>query len=152
MNLKRFLSWAGLAGLFLLAGCERPPIDSVQHGYRGTGMVQVYNPRILDLTTEANVLPVALPLAPGDSPKASSLYKNVKVLGNLNNNEFTRLMLSMTAWVSPSEGCAYCHNPANFAEDSKYTKVVARRMIEMTRYINTDCAHGYKGICDHTER
>jgi photosynthetic reaction center cytochrome c subunit len=138
MNAKQLLSWAGLAGLFLLAGCERPPIDSVQHGYRGTGMVQVYNPRTLDLTTEANVLPVAIPLAPGDSPKASSLYKNVKVLGNLNNNEFTRLMLSMTAWVSPTEGCAYCHNPANFAEDSKYTKVVARRMIEMTRYINTD--------------
>jgi hypothetical protein len=66
------------------------------------------------------------------------LYKNVKVLGNLSNNEFTRLMLSMTAWVSPAEGCAYCHNPANFAEDSKYTKVVARRMIEMTRHINAD--------------
>jgi photosynthetic reaction center cytochrome c subunit len=138
MTMRHLLTIAGLAAVFLLSGCERPPVDSVQHGYRGTGMVQVYNPRTLDLTTEANVLPVALPLAPGDSPKASTLYKNVKVLGNLNNNEFTRLMLSMTAWVSPTEGCAYCHNPANFAEDSKYTKVVARRMIEMTRYINTD--------------
>ena len=138
MNVRQLLSFAGLAGLFLLAGCERPPTDTVQHGYRGTGMVQVYNPRTLDLKTEANVLPVALPLAPGDSPKASTLYKNVKVLGNLSNNEFTRLMLSMTSWVAPTEGCTYCHNPANFAEDSKYTKVVARRMIEMTRHINTD--------------
>jgi photosynthetic reaction center cytochrome c subunit len=62
----------------------------------------------------------------------------VKVLGNLSVNEFTRLMLSMTSWVAPAEGCAYCHNPANFAEDVKYTKVVARRMIEMTRHINAD--------------
>ncbi len=138
MNMRQLISIAGLAAVFLLSGCERPPTDTVQHGYRGTGMVQVYNPRTLDLKTEANVLPVALPLAPGDSPKASSLYKNVKVLGNLSNNEFTRLMLSMTAWVAPAEGCAYCHNPANFAEDSKYTKVVARRMIEMTRHINAN--------------
>jgi photosynthetic reaction center cytochrome c subunit len=62
----------------------------------------------------------------------------VKVLGNLSVNEITRLMLSMTSWVAPTEGCAYCHNPANFAEDVKYTKVVARRMIEMTRHINAD--------------
>lgn len=138
MNMRQLLTIAGLASVFVLSGCERPPVDSVQHGYRGTGMVQVYNPRTLDLKTEANVLPVALPLAPGDSPKASTLYKNVQVLGNLSNNQFTRLMLSMTAWVAPTEGCAYCHNPANFAEDSKYTKVVARRMIEMTRHINSD--------------
>ncbi|MFM7003080.1 MAG: photosynthetic reaction center cytochrome PufC, partial [Limnohabitans sp.] len=38
----------------------------------------------------------------------------------------------------PEQGCLYCHNPANFAEDSKYTKVVARRMVEMTRHINKD--------------
>jgi photosynthetic reaction center cytochrome c subunit len=42
----------------------------------------------------------------------------------------------MTAWVSPEEGCGYCHNVANFADDSKYTKVVARRMLEMTQNIN----------------
>jgi photosynthetic reaction center cytochrome c subunit len=32
----------------------------------------------------------------------------------------------------------YCHNPANFADDEKYTKVVARRMLQMTQYINTE--------------
>ena len=30
-----------LGATLLLAGCERPPIDSVQYGFRGTGMVQV---------------------------------------------------------------------------------------------------------------
>jgi photosynthetic reaction center cytochrome c subunit len=63
----------------------------------------------------------------------------VQVLGNLSTAQFNRLMVSMTAWVSPNDGgCVYCHNPANFAEDSKYTKVVARRMLQMTQYINSE--------------
>jgi photosynthetic reaction center cytochrome c subunit len=124
--------------LISLAGCERPPMDSVQHGYRGTGMVQVYNPRTISIQEEENVVPASLPVIPGDSPKSSQAYKNVLVLGDLSVNEFTRLMLSITSWVAPNEGCAYCHNTANFAEDSKYTKVVARRMIQMTRHINAD--------------
>ena len=32
-----------LVALLGLSGCERPPIDAVQHGYRGTGMAQIYN-------------------------------------------------------------------------------------------------------------
>ncbi|NBW67756.1 MAG: photosynthetic reaction center cytochrome c subunit [Betaproteobacteria bacterium] len=138
MKKSQLLLSAGLALLVLLTGCERPPTDTVQHGYRGTGMVQVYNPRTMELKEEENTIPPSLPALPGDGPKASQVYKNVKVLGNLSVNEFTRLMLSMTSWVAPTEGCAYCHNPANFAEDVKYTKVVARRMIEMTRHINAD--------------
>jgi photosynthetic reaction center cytochrome c subunit len=48
-------------------------------------------------------------------------------------------MASMTQWVAPNAGgCVYCHNPANFADDSKYTKVVARRMLQMTQHINAD--------------
>jgi photosynthetic reaction center cytochrome c subunit len=136
--IQRGLQLAGLAGLALLAACERPPMDSVQHGFRGTGMVQVYNPRLLDEKNAANQAPVALPAAPSDGPKAGQAYQNVKVLAELSVAEFNRLMVSMTNWIAPEQGCAYCHNPANFAEDSKYTKVVARRMVEMTRYINTD--------------
>ena len=43
-----------LACVFLLAGCERPPMDSVQHGYRGTAMVQVYNPRCWASSVQAS--------------------------------------------------------------------------------------------------
>ena len=124
--------------VLLLAGCERFPMDSVQHGYRGTGMVQVYNPRILETKDALNTAPAALPVASPDGPKAKDLYKNVQVLGDLSGGEFVRLMTAMTNWVSPQEGCVYCHNPANFAEDTKYTKVVARKMIQMTRSINSD--------------
>jgi len=122
----------------LLAGCERPPMESVQHGFRGTGMVQVYNPRALEAKIEANELPVSLPPASDEGPRAAKAYQNVKVLGDLSVGQFTRLMASMTAWIAPNEGCGYCHNVANFADDSKYTKVVARRMIEMTQHINAD--------------
>ena len=126
-----------LALLALLSGCERPGMDSVQRGYRGTGMLQVYNPRIVEAQQDNNTAPVPLPAAPADGPKASAVFKNVKVLGDLSVAQFTRVMASMVPWVAPNEGCTYCHDAANFADDSKYTKVVARRMLEMTRDINS---------------
>ena len=49
-----------LAAVALLSGCERPPIDSVQSGYRGTGMVQVYNPRTVAEQIPLNQPPTAL--------------------------------------------------------------------------------------------
>ena len=141
MKTQQIAGFGLLAGaVALLAGCwERPPVQPVQHGYRGTGMVQVYNPRTVASQADLNKVPVALPAAPAEGPKAKDLYKNVQVLGDLSVAQFTRLMASMTQWVSPNAGgCVYCHNPANFAEDSKYTKVVARRMLQMTQHINAD--------------
>jgi photosynthetic reaction center cytochrome c subunit len=122
----------------LLAGCERPPVATVQGGYRGTGMEQVYNPRTLAKQAAANELPTALPPVPSEGPKAGQTYQNVKVLGDLSVGEFTRTMVAITNWVAPEQGCNYCHNPQNLADDSLYTKVVARRMIQMTQHINAD--------------
>jgi photosynthetic reaction center cytochrome c subunit len=46
-------------------------------------------------------------------------------------------MVAMTQWVAPPEqGCNYCHNPQNLAEDSVYTKVVTRKMLQMTWDVN----------------
>jgi photosynthetic reaction center cytochrome c subunit len=122
----------------LLAGCERPPVDAVQIGFRGTGMEQVYNPRLLAKEATLNKAPASADAASSDGPKASQVYQNVKVLGNLSVAEFSRHMASITAWVSPKEGCTYCHVGANFADDGKYTKIVARRMIQMTQHLNGD--------------
>ena len=137
MNIRISLI-AGLALLLGLAGCERPPMESVQTGYRGTGMVQVYNPRTLEANAALHEAPVSIPQAGNEGPKASQVYKNVKLLGDLSVGQFTRLMASMATWVAPEQGCAYCHNLANFADDSKFTKVVSRRMVEMTQRINAD--------------
>ena len=126
-----------LCSMLLLTGCERPPIEGVQHGYRGTGMDEIYNPRTLAAQAANNVVPASYPVT-ADGPKAATAYKNVKVLGNLSTAQFTTFMVSMTSWVAPQQGCAYCHNVENFADDSKYTKVVARRMIQMNQRINSD--------------
>jgi len=128
-----------IAAAWLLAGCERPPAQSTQQGYRGTGMVQIDNPRIKAAQEAARPpIPATTPPAPAEGPKARDVFKNVKVLGDLSVAEFTRHMASLTAWVSPEQGCNYCHNPADLADDSKYQKVVSRRMIEMTQHLNAD--------------
>ncbi len=124
--------------LALLAGCERPPVVAVQHGYRGTGMVELYNPRLLAQQADLNAVPAPQPVAAQDGPRASQVFQNVKVLGDQSVGEFTRTMAAMTQWVAPRQGCTYCHNPQNFADDALYTKVVARRMLEMTRHVNAD--------------
>lgn len=122
----------------VLAGCERPPPVTHQQGYRGTAMVDVQDPRTVQQKEAANVMPVALPpVAPG-GPPATIAFKNLQVLQNVSVGDLTRIMLAMTSWVAPNEGCAYCHNTANLASDEKYTKVVARRMLQMTQHINSD--------------
>jgi len=110
----------------------------VQRGYRGTGMVQIFNPRTVATELEANKAPVPLPQLPDSGPKAGAVYKNVKILGDESVGNFTRLMASITTWVAPKQGCAYCHDVNNMASDSLYTKVVARRMIQMVQHVNAD--------------
>ena len=68
---------------FMLSGCERPPIETVQTGYRGTGMEQIYNPRTLIKQASLNQAPAAPDAASADGPKAGKAYQNVKVLGDL---------------------------------------------------------------------
>lgn len=127
---------AGVLASALLAGCERLPMDTKQIGFRGTGMEKVTNPRIEAANASRHEAPPALDPADASGPKASQVYQNVKVLGNLSVGEFTRTMIAMSNWVSPEQGCVYCHNPANFADDSMQTKVVSRRMLQMTQEIN----------------
>ncbi len=122
----------------LVAACgEHPPVDSVQRGYRGTGMVQISNPRATAAKEVTNVVPAPIPPVPTGGPLAKDVYKNVQVLTDLDVGTFTRLMVAVTQWVSPEQGCNYCHVPGDLAADGVYTKVVARRMFEMTRHINS---------------
>ena len=59
-----------LGAAVLLSGCERPPIETVQTGYRGTGMEQIYNPRTLAKQASLNAAPVAPDAADAEGPKA----------------------------------------------------------------------------------
>ena len=117
---------------------ERPPIDSTQTGFRGTGMVQVDNPRTEAKLAELNQVWESYGKVEPGGPPAGEVYENVQVLGALSQDQFDHLMLSITSWVSPEEGCAYCHNEENLAADDIYTKIVSRRMIQMTQTINSE--------------
>jgi photosynthetic reaction center cytochrome c subunit len=144
---------ASIAGAaILLTSFERPPVSVVQRGFRGTAMEVVYNPRALAVKAYLHQAPEASEPADADGERAKEVYQNVQVLGDLSVAQFGRVMQAITEWVSPEvldeagnpvpaagnfeRGCNYCHNPENYAEDSVYTKVVARKMLQMTKHIN----------------
>jgi photosynthetic reaction center cytochrome c subunit len=131
---------AAVAAL-LLGGCEPGAKDSTQLGFRGTGIEQIVDRS--SVVAAAAIPPEAYPLPPESGPTAAQTYQNVQVLGAVSAERFNHLMAQMTQWVVPANaseaqaGCNYCHNPENMASDEKYTKVVARRMLQMTRTINS---------------
>lgn len=144
-----------VAALFTLAilflpGYDRPPLETVQSGFRGTGMAQVYNPRTEAARVPQNSLPadLVLPQLVTAGPTAAQSYQNIQVLGDLSTAQFLRLMTAITAWVSPEQGCAYCHTAEGFASDELYTKRVSRWMLHMTQAINVDWATHVKGTWD----
>lgn len=136
---------AALAALVAVAAaCERPPTTEQQLGYRGVGLEEVTNPRTDAALRAANAVPAAPPAATDTAP---GQWQNVQVLTDVSAGEFTRTMNVISEWVVPNDWvdpkdikrankCAYCHNLANMASDEVYTKVVARRMLQMTRHIN----------------
>ena len=127
----------------LLTGCEIGHKNTKQGGYRGTGIDQIVDPQNVVMQKP---IPVNAYATPDDSgPRASATYQNVQVLGGVSSERFNHFMAQMNNWVAPQsgvpvseQGCNYCHNPANMASDEKYTKVVARRMIQMTQNINAN--------------
>lgn len=137
--LRLGLAAVAVAGVVGLLTFERPPVESVQRGFRGVAMGQVYNPRTLEAQAPLNVVPEAQPATEKADQPSSAVYQNVQVLKDLDANEFLRLMTAITEWVSPQQGCTYCHAEGQeLSSDSLYTKVVARRMLQMTMAINTD--------------
>ncbi|MTI44850.1 photosynthetic reaction center cytochrome c subunit [Roseibium hamelinense] len=126
------------AAMIFRTDWDLPPVDSEQIGYRGTGMYLTKDREKENELRIANEVPEA-PWDPDPSgPKAGEIYENVQVLGDLSDDQFNQFMASITEWVSPEQGCAYCHNEENFALDDVYTKVVSRRMIQMNQAINED--------------
>lgn len=120
----------------LVGGCELGRKQVQQTGYRGTGTNQIVD---VDRIVKASAIPAPPYELPADQgPPARETYQNVQVLGDTSTEQFNLLMAQMNQWIAPPEqGCNYCHNPENMASDEKYTKIVARRMLQMTRNINS---------------
>lgn len=118
------------------------PTETVQTGPRGTGMAVVNFDSDRLALAALSAAPEALdpPFTPEEGEEtAGEIYENVQVLGHLTDANFNRLMVAITEWVSPEQGCAYCHGEeGDFASDDYYPKLVAREMIEMTWAINSD--------------
>jgi photosynthetic reaction center cytochrome c subunit len=126
---------AALGVVFLVETFQAPLVDNAQHGYRGVAMGQVsYKPAVKAQLAANQVPPPEDKQDPSGQP-SSEVYQNVQVLKDLDSNEFLRLMSAVTTWVAPNEGCSYCHTD-NLAEDTLYTKRVARRMFQMVARIN----------------
>ena len=139
MKIATILIGAGVVGAGVLAvivpDWHRPWFHGTQMGFRGEQAVQ-FESRASSVPINA-IVPEPLPAAVDGGPKATEQYKNVKVLTDVSAAEFMRLQQAVTNWVSPKEGCAFCHDTKDFSSDVKPTKLAARRMFEMTRYINS---------------
>jgi photosynthetic reaction center cytochrome c subunit len=152
-TLKIVLAVLGALGVIVVVtSFERLPVNVVQVGQRGTAMELVTNPRTVAAQLPRHAGPEPTPPLDAAGQKASEVYENVQVLGELDANAFTRLMIGITAWVSPEQGCNYCHNPEDLASDEVYTKVATRRMLQMTKTINASwAAHvGQTGVTCYT--
>lgn len=156
--MKLWIPFAASAGSLLViasfvgAGWDAPPVQSTQIGYRGTGMYLEKDLETVEALKIANVVPEALWEADPEGDRAGDIYENVQLLGDLSDDQFNQFMASITEWIAPEQGCAYCHNEENLASDEVYRKVVARRMIQMTQAINVDWdAHvGQAGVTCYT--
>jgi photosynthetic reaction center cytochrome c subunit len=128
-----------MALVIVVGTFQHPPVDILQRGYRGTGMAQVYNPAHLAALQTSNQLPASTPQTPASGQTAGQSFQNVQVLKDVDSTEFMRLMTDITTWVAPDQGCSYCHAEGEpLSSDKLYTKVVARRMLQMTMHVNGD--------------
>ncbi len=110
-----------------------PPVTSEEIAYPA-------NDQFVPVATRyrLNKAPPPLPPAAAGGPTATAAYKNVRVLTDVSAAEFMRLQYAITAWVSPKQGCAFCHEGTDWASDAKPQKAVARIMLQMTRHLNAD--------------
>lgn len=140
--MRKLLTLALVAPALLLAGCEFGTKVTQQVGPRGTALAQVHQKSNLPIIAAVPAPPYPLTPDMMQGPRAKETYQNVQVLGDISTEEFNYLMASITEWIAPTDGsvenggCNYCHNPENMASDEHYTKVVARKMLQMTRNIN----------------
>ena len=119
--------------MLLPAGCERPPVATDADAATAAPAWSRSTTRARPQRASAGEPGCRTRSTRGAARAArrrASVYKNVQVLGDLSVDEFTRLMVAITDWVSPAGGLRLLPRPGeDLAADALYTKVVARRMI-----------------------
>lgn len=119
-------------------------VDTVQTGYRGTAMTQLYKHRVTTERYRAVAAAIPAPAPPAEPMPAGPLpWQNVQVLYDVSVVELLRTMEAMATWVGGSPtNCAFCHWVDQPWSDTTaqgkplYRKLTARRMLQMVRTIN----------------
>ena len=127
---------AGVAFILAVPQWTHPSAAGVELGPPGQSMILF--PQGQQVEPVPQLPPAPLPAVAPSGQLASAVYKNVQVLGNVDQAEFMRLQEAITRWVSPKQGCGFCHAGNDFASDAKPQKIAARLMLSMTRTINAD--------------
>ena len=125
---------AAAAFIAFVPAWTHPPVGGVQIGPSPLSMIQFSRGERAEPVTQ--VAPAPLPPAEQGGQAATAAYKNVQVLTDVSAAEFMRLQHAITAWVSPQQGCAFCHTGNNYASDDNPHKRAARLMLTMVRHIN----------------
>ena len=99
-----------------------PGVHGTQMGYRASSSVQ-FASRAEGVPINVD-LPETLPPAATGGPKATEVYKNVKVLTDVSAAEFMRLQYAITARVSPKQRCGFCNEGTNWVSDAKPTQPI----------------------------
>lgn len=142
--MRKTLTLLAAVPALLLGGCEIGTKVVDQQGPNGVAIADIKHKATMKVAAEVPAPPYELSPDMREGERAGDAYENVQVLGDVSVDEFNYMMASLTEWVAPADGtvenggCNYCHNPANMASDEVYTKVVARKMLEMTRNINAN--------------
>ena len=84
----------------------------------------------------------------GPEKTAGEVEKNVKLLKDLPYSQFLNTMASFNTALGVR--CDFCHEEGNFASDAKQTKLIARKMIEMTHGINQTYFNGHMEVGCYT--
>lgn len=117
------------------------PTETVQTGFRGTGMAQPEFVRDVAALEVANRLPAdpgePSPPQPGDALAAQErAWPHADVLGHLTVDNFDRLMDAIGNWVAPT--AAFGPGEPDPGSRSEYQRAVTARMIQMTWAINDE--------------
>jgi photosynthetic reaction center cytochrome c subunit len=142
--MRKTLTLLAVLPAVLLGGCEIGTKVVEQQGPNGLAIKQVQHKATMKVAAEVPAPPYELTPEMREGERAGDAYENVQVLGDISVDEFNYMMAAITEWVSPADGsvenggCNYCHNPENMASDEVYTKVVARKMLQMTRSVNAN--------------
>lgn len=142
--MRKHLTLLAVVPALFLGGCEIGTKVVEQQGPNGVAIAQVKHKATMKIAAEVPAPPYELTPDMREGDRAKDVYENVQVLGDISVDEFNYMMASITEWIAPADGsvenggCNYCHNPENMASDEVYTKVVARKMLQMTRTINAN--------------